>query len=66
MVRWRQAPLSSTLLTEAKAVYRPDLYDAATGISPQPAKGEPADSVGAFTGPAFDSQDLAKYLSAWR
>ena len=42
------------------------LYDAATGISPQPAKGEPADSVGAFTGPAFDSQDLAKYLSAWR
>jgi NitT/TauT family transport system ATP-binding protein len=65
MVRWRQAPLSSTLLAEAKAVYRPDLYDAATKTSPQPAKGEPADGVGAFTGPAFNSEDLAKYLSAW-
>src|SRR4029077_9214175 len=29
MVRWGQAPLSSELLVAAKAVFRPDLYDAA-------------------------------------
>ena len=66
MVRWRQAPLSPALLAEAKAVYRPDLYDAATGTKPQPVPGEPVDGVGAFTGPTFDENDLAKYLAAWR
>ena len=29
MVRWGQAPLSAELLAAAKAVFRPDLYDAA-------------------------------------
>ena len=29
MVRWGQAPLSDELLAAAKAVFRPDLYDAA-------------------------------------
>ena len=32
MVRWGQAPLSDELLAAAKAVFRPDLYDAALGI----------------------------------
>jgi NitT/TauT family transport system ATP-binding protein len=66
MVRWRQAPLSPALLAEAKAVFRPDLYDTATGTSPSSAKAGPADSVGAFVGPAFDDSDLAKYLSGQR
>lgn len=66
MVRWKQAPLSPGLLAEAKAVFRPDLYDAATGTSPQAVSDEPADGVGAFAGPAFDDADLAKYLAAWR
>ena len=66
MVRWRQAPLSPALLAEAKAVFRPDLYDTATGTSPSSAKVRPADSVGAFVGPAFDDSDLAKYLSGQR
>jgi two-component system, oxyanion-binding sensor len=66
MVRWRQAPLSPALLAEAKAVFRPDLYDAASGTRPQPVQGEPADGVGAFAGPAFDDNDLAKYLASWR
>ena len=66
MVRWRQAPLSPALLAEAKAVYRPDLYDAASGTTQQTIQGEPADGIGAFAGPAFDDKDLAKYLAAWR
>jgi NitT/TauT family transport system ATP-binding protein len=66
MVRWRQAPLSPALLAETKAVFRPDLYDAATGTTPQPVQGEPADGIGAFAGPAFNDNDLAKYLASWR
>ena len=31
MVRWGQAPLSREMLATAKAVWRPDLYDAALG-----------------------------------
>ena len=31
MVRWGQAPLSREMLETAKAVFRPDLYDAAIG-----------------------------------
>jgi ABC-type nitrate/sulfonate/bicarbonate transport system substrate-binding protein len=66
MVRWRQAPLSASLLAEAKAVFRPDIYDAIVGPVGTPPTGEPKDGVGAFVGPAFDESDLAKYLSAWR
>src|SRR3954451_20624610 len=41
MVRWGQAPLSPELLTAAKAVFRPDLYDAAiAGVEPA-VSGEP-------------------------
>jgi NitT/TauT family transport system ATP-binding protein len=64
MVRWKQAPLSTALLAEAKSVYRSDLYDAATGTERARAAGEPADGIGAFVGPAFDANNLAGYLAA--
>jgi NitT/TauT family transport system ATP-binding protein len=66
MVRWKQAPLSPALLADAEAVYRPDLYDAATGTTPLPVTGEPSDGVGAFTGPAFDARNLPAYFAAFR
>jgi NitT/TauT family transport system ATP-binding protein len=66
MVRWRQAPLSAELLADAKAVFRPDIYDAVLGAPASAPRDEPADSVGGFVGPEFDNTDLAKYLSAWR
>jgi two-component system, oxyanion-binding sensor len=64
MVRWGQAPMSADMLAAAKAVFRPDLYDAALGPSgPLPAS-EPADGIGAFSGPAFDPNDIAAHLAA--
>ena len=66
MVRWGQAPLSAELLIAAKNVFRPDLYDSALGPSgPLPAS-EPADGIGAFAGPAFDPDDIAAHLHAWK
>ena len=65
MVRWGQAPLSCDMLVAAKAVWRPDLYDAALGKPAASAPGEPADSIGAFAGPAFDPDDIEAHLAAW-
>jgi NitT/TauT family transport system ATP-binding protein len=65
MVRWGQAPLSADLLTAAKAVFRPDLYDNAMEPEPASPPGEPPDGIGAFTGPAFDPDDIAGHLAAW-
>ena len=45
MVRWGQAPLSAEMLAMAKAVFRPDLYDAATGDLKPDMAGEPSDSI---------------------
>ena len=64
MVRWRQAPLSAEMLAAAKAVCRPDLYDAALPEK-EPAAAEPADGIGAFAGPAFDPNDIAAHLATW-
>ena len=64
MVRWGQAPLSAELLAAAKAVFRPDLYDAARGETKPDLMGEPPDGIGAFSGPAFDPADIAAHLSA--
>jgi two-component system, oxyanion-binding sensor len=64
MVRWGQAPLSEASLAVAKAVFRPDLYDAATGKSAAP-KLQVADGVGAFTGPAFDPVAIAQHLDSF-
>ena len=63
MVRWGQAPLSPAMLAAAKAVCRPDLYDAALG-HPQPGR-EPAPAIGAFAGPPFDPDDIEGHLAAW-
>jgi two-component system, oxyanion-binding sensor len=64
MVRWGQASFSPEALKTAQAVFRPDLYDAALGRGGKPAEASVA--VGAFTGPAFDSNDIAGHLAAFR
>ena len=66
MVRWGQAPLSAELLAAAKAVFRPDLYDASLPGEQAHYAGEPADGIGAFAGPAFDPDDIATHLAAWK
>ncbi len=65
MVRWGQAPMSAALLAAAKAVFRPDLYDAALGGGHGLPAGEPADGIGAFAGPAFDPDNIAAHLAIW-
>jgi NitT/TauT family transport system ATP-binding protein len=66
MVRWGQAPLSAELLAVAKAVFRPDLYDAASAAPETASTGKPADGIGAFAGPPFDPNDIAAHLAAWQ
>jgi NitT/TauT family transport system ATP-binding protein len=65
MVRWGQAPLSAEFLTAAKAVFRPDLFDAALTAGDGAFSGQPADGIGAFAGPAFDANDIKAHLAAW-
>jgi len=63
MVRWGQASFSPEALATAKAVFRPDLYDAALGR-----KGTAADvpgTIGAFAGPPFDANDIGGHLAAF-
>lgn len=62
MVRWGQAPLSDDLCRAAMAVFRPDLYDAATAAVAGPAP----EKIGAFAGPVFDPGDIAGHLASWR
>jgi NitT/TauT family transport system ATP-binding protein len=68
MVRWGQAAISPEALNTAKGVFRPDLYDAALGLAAgqgsKPA--DASDAVGAFAGPAFDPNDIAAHLAAFR
>jgi NitT/TauT family transport system ATP-binding protein len=66
MVRWGQAPLSAEMLAGAKAVFRPDLFDAALDSGKPDLTGEPADGIGAFAGPAFDGNDIAAQVAAWQ
>jgi ABC-type nitrate/sulfonate/bicarbonate transport system substrate-binding protein len=66
MVRWGQILMSADALADAKATFRPDLYDSILGSSaPMPAS-EPADGVGAFTGPAFEPDDIGAHLDGWK
>jgi NitT/TauT family transport system ATP-binding protein len=65
MVRWGQASLSPEALDVAKAVFRPDLYDAALGIEGDARNGS-SDAIGAFAGPAFDASDIAGHLAAFK
>jgi ABC-type nitrate/sulfonate/bicarbonate transport system substrate-binding protein len=64
MVRWGQTSFSPEALAVAKGVFRPDLYDAALGREGKPAGA--SDAVGAFDGPAFDANDIAGHLAAFR
>jgi len=66
MVRWGQAPLSAELLSAAKAVFRPDLFDKAIAGGGGASSGNPVDGIGAFAGPAFDSDDIDGHLAAWK
>jgi two-component system, oxyanion-binding sensor len=65
MVRWDQAPLSPDLLASAKACFRPDIYDATTNAGAH-ATCTPADGIGAFVGPKFDTDNISGYLAAFR
>jgi two-component system, oxyanion-binding sensor len=65
MIRWGQASISPEALKTAKAVFRPDLYDAALGLEGDADSGG-TDAVGAFAGPAFDADDIAGHLAAFR
>ena len=65
MVRWGQASISSESLNVAKAVFRPDLYDAALGLEAGAGRNGP-DAIGAFAGPAFDADDIAGHLAAFQ
>jgi ABC-type nitrate/sulfonate/bicarbonate transport system substrate-binding protein len=62
MVRWGQAPFSDEMCQAAMAVFRSDLYDAATAAVAGPAP----DKIGAFAGPVFDPRDIAGHLASWR
>ncbi|MDO8400667.1 MAG: CmpA/NrtA family ABC transporter substrate-binding protein [Bradyrhizobium sp.] len=64
MVRWGQTPISPEALKVAMAVFRPDLYDAALGRAAKPS--EASDGIGAFAGPAFDANDIAGHLAAFK
>jgi ABC-type nitrate/sulfonate/bicarbonate transport system substrate-binding protein len=65
MVRWGQASISPDALAVAKAVFRPDLYDAALGRAAN-AGADGSDAVGAFAGPAFDAENIAGHLAAFK
>jgi ABC-type nitrate/sulfonate/bicarbonate transport system substrate-binding protein len=65
MVRWGQAAISPEALRVAKAVFRPDLYDAALGIEPSGAT-DLSEAVGAFAGPPFDADDIAGHLASFK
>ena len=64
MVRWGQTAISPEALRVAMAVFRPDLYDAALGREAKPM--EASDGIGAFAGPAFDPNDIAGHLAAFK
>jgi len=64
MVRWGQASITPEALGVAKAVFRPDLYDAALGL-PGGATNNTPDTIGAFAGPPFDPADIAGHLAAF-
>ncbi len=64
MVRWGQVRPTREALEVAKAVFRPDLYDTAVGGDRDAAAPAPDDGIGAFTGPAFDVDDVEGYLAS--
>jgi two-component system, oxyanion-binding sensor len=61
MVHAGQTPYTEDALAAAASVYRPDLYDRATGELPAPPK---ADPVMLTAGPSFTDPDTRAYLAA--
>jgi NitT/TauT family transport system ATP-binding protein len=61
MVRWGQTTMRSDALKTAMSVFRPDLFDVASGH-----KGQAGNAIGAFAGPAFDPDDIAGHLAAFK
>ncbi|MFB9267467.1 CmpA/NrtA family ABC transporter substrate-binding protein [Bradyrhizobium erythrophlei] len=61
MVRWGQTPLKPEALKAAMAVFRPDLFDAASG---RPVI--PPGAIGAFAGPPFNPNDVPGHLAAFK
>jgi hypothetical protein len=57
--------MADDLCASARAVFRPDYYDAVHGVTGAHGSGEPVDGVGAFTGPPFDASKISNYLAAW-
>jgi hypothetical protein len=41
------------------------LFDSTLADAKPDLTGEPADGIGAFAGPRFDSDDIAAHLAAW-
>jgi two-component system, oxyanion-binding sensor len=64
MARWGQTSVSAEALETAKAVFRPDLYDAARGTSGVAVSGS-SGAIGAFAGPTFNPNDVAGYLASF-
>jgi NitT/TauT family transport system ATP-binding protein len=64
MVRWGQTTIRPDALKIAMSVFRPDLYDVASGHRGKASDG--SDAIGAFAGPAFNPDDIAAHLAAFR
>jgi two-component system, oxyanion-binding sensor len=64
MVRWGQTAMRPDALRTAMGVFRPDLYDVASGHRGKVA--DASDAIGAFAGPAFNPEDIAGHLAAFR
>ena len=65
MARWGQASISAEALGIAKAVFRPDLYDAVLGLQ-EDSSSAASGVMGAFAGPPFDAEDVGGYLDVLR
>lgn len=64
MVRWGQTEMRPDALRTAMSVFRPELYDAALGLTQ--AASDASSAIGAFAGPAFDPADIAGHLKAFK
>ena len=64
MVRWGQTAMSPEALKTAMGVFRPDLYDAALGRSPDDG-GAVGGAFSAFAGPVFNPADIEGYLASF-
>jgi NitT/TauT family transport system ATP-binding protein len=64
IVRWGQTAMRPDALQTAMRVFRPDLYDVASGHRGKAS--DASDAIGAFAGPAFNPEDIAGHLAAFK